>query len=483
MSSTKTIARRLTPLVVVAAFLGAIGLSETGRAGSNSPAEVLGEKVSSSATCTGISWCIATPDPGPELYPGATASAFPITITNNATTDILVQSITIEMTNTLPQNCDITNFKVNGDAFSASTHKVELTTTKVVAKGSSDTYQANTTLRLANVAQSQDACAGTDLAFSYTGSAYYSDPTTTTLVASPTMAAFGQPVSLTATVQPTYSNTTPNSGSVNFFLTGNSTPLAGSPVNVTNGQATLSVTSLPSGHDSVYAVYTAATSGSNGGPDYLDSQSSPVSVTVSSPCITTKKSLKNVTSGQFICIGSGGTAQGGTTVHSGGTLIVLVGGTASGGLTVQAGGGLIVAGGSVSGGLTSTGAALLQICGGNLSGGTTVQQSNTFVLIGDGGDDGSPACPGNNITGGLKVLNNTQGVEVGGNSITGGLTWTANSGSGPSADDTTPELEGNSISGGLTCSGTSTSNLTNDSQPNSVSGPRKGTEPCTTAGF
>ncbi|HSW23358.1 MAG TPA: Ig-like domain-containing protein, partial [Burkholderiaceae bacterium] len=75
--------------------------------------------------------------------------------------------------------------------------------------------------------------------------------TTTTLAVSAPTAAYGSPVVLTATV----SGTGSPAGTVNFF---NGATLLGSAT-LTNGQASLSVSSLPAGTDSLRAVYVGNT--------------------------------------------------------------------------------------------------------------------------------------------------------------------------------------------------------------------------------
>ena len=75
-------------------------------------------------------------------------------------------------------------------------------------------------------------------------------PTTTTVVAAPTSAAFGQTVTLTATVSGGGSPGTPG-GTVEFF----SGPTSVGTAPLTSGKATLPVTTLPVGADTITAQY------------------------------------------------------------------------------------------------------------------------------------------------------------------------------------------------------------------------------------
>lgn len=463
-----------------------VGLEQSQR--HHAATHVLGAKLLSANS----SFAINSDAPASPLVPGQAASVT-LRVSNLLGAQITVTQVVANLTSALTGNCEASDFQMGGIAFAkAATDDYPNVTinlspgiTATASDGTTNgTGTGTTSLKLVDTTSNQDDCKNQTLRFSYAATAYYTDLTTTVLAASPSYQAFGQPVTLSAMVSPTYSGMVPT-GSVSFYS--GATLLSGSPQPLVAGQATLTTTSLPSGlNTAIHAVYNPSgmhAAAGAAGPDFLTSTSPNVTVSVSSACITSKRSLKTVAARQFVCIGSGGMAQGGTTVQGGGALIVLNGGAVSGGLTIQSSGKLFVDGGAVSGGLVSTGASIFQICGGNLSGGVTVQNSLGFVQIGDGDGDANPTCAGNNISGGLKVLNNSNGVEVGGNpNISGGITWTNNAGSGPGAEDKTPELDGNSISGGLTCTGTS-GNLVNDGHANTVSGGRHGDTPCTLTSF
>lgn len=98
-------------------------------------------------------------------------------------------------------------------------------------------------------------------------------PTTTTIGAAPTSIIYGQTVTLTGTVAPSTAT-----GTVSFFNNGSTTALGSSALN--GGVATLAVTTLPVGTDSISASY---------GGDSADAPSSstvPAVVTVTAPTFT-----------------------------------------------------------------------------------------------------------------------------------------------------------------------------------------------------
>jgi hypothetical protein len=206
---------------------------------------------------------------------------------------------------------------------------------------------------------------------------------------------------------------------------------------------------------------------------FLPTTSNPVNQVVgySSTISGSQNGGLTVGAGQAVNVTSAGKVNGTVTVNSGGTLF-LNGGTVNGGVTVNSGGGLFVNGGTINGGVTTTGATALTLCGAtNINGNVSASGSGGFVLIGDAGDDGSPACATNKITGNVTLTSNTHGVELGGNTITGNVTLTSNSG-GPAGENAKPEVEANHITGTLGCTGNTF--VINDGKPNTVSGSRTG---------
>ena len=94
-------------------------------------------------------------------------------------------------------------------------------------------------------------------------------------------------------------------------------------------------------------------------------------------------------------------------------------------------------------------------------------------MIGDAGDDGSPACGANNLRGTVTLTGNTGSLELGGNQIPASVTVNNNTTtiSTPPESATATEIEANNISGNLACTG-NTPPPTNDGKPNTVLGTR-----------
>ena len=298
--------------------------------------------------------------------------------------------------------------------------------------------------------------------------------TTTSLTNTPSTSNYGQSVSLTATVTPS-SGPVPV-GSVGFYL---GTPTAnhmliGTGTLSSSGKATISITTLPGGSDSLYSVYAGSTNDSG-------STSAAVTQTVNfSSCITTKVS-GNVTvpSSQDICIKSTGSVGGNVTVNGGGRLDIL-GGNVSGNVSVSAGGAVNIQTGSIGGNLTATSANYFTVCGARISGSLSAAGTTAYALVGDAGDDGTPGCSGNIMNGNLSLSNSTAGAEIGANTVGGGVSLTGTGGTGPSTENAVPEVEKNTIGGGLSCSNNAPA-PTHDALPNKVSGTRSGQ--CSAAGF
>ncbi len=264
--------------------------------------------------------------------------------------------------------------------------------------------------------------------------------TSLVLSASPNPSHFGQAITLSA-------QTTPGSGPTGTVSFYQDAPPNGDLIDTAtlnaSGLATLVTTALPPGTYSIYAVY-------SGDTNYLTSQSNTLTLTVgySSSCLS-------------------GTISGGYTVTSGQS--ICISGKVSGGISVQSGGALFLNGANVSGAITSNGAAAIRICGSNISGNLTVSGTTGYVMIGDGGDDGTPACADNTITGTVTISGNSGGIEIAGDTINGTLSVSGNTG-GP--ED--PEIEGNHINGSLECATSNNPALTDGGQRNTVSGSKTG---------
>jgi hypothetical protein len=164
---------------------------------------------------------------------------------------------------------------------------------------------------------------------------------------------------------------------------------------------------------------------------------------------------------------------GGTILVGAGTTAVIGDSTVRGAVLAGSGAKVAVCRSSVAGSLTATShPAGVSVCASTIGGAITVSGSTKFVLIGDPTDD---TCGANRLTsaGGNSLTGNTGGIEVVSNTINGSLTFSSNSGKGPFAEDTGPEIEGNHFGGSLNCSANVPAPI-NDGKPNTVGGARTG---------
>ena len=508
-----------------------------------------------------------------NLTPGVSAALL-LTAANSYSVPITVTSVAVSVPS-VPTGCPVSNLTINGTAFTGGPPTVTVNGLSQVVPAAGS---ATVSLPILVASTAPNGCQTATFPFNYAGSAIYTAPTVTTLVAAPNPSTFGQLVTFTATVA---ANVTPPSaaatpvGTVTFYQCTNPANLpSGSPasacttkvaispaqsVNV-SGQATYSTSSLALGSYMIFAVYTPTdpssfiasssstvtqvvtqaptstllTSAPNpslfGQSVTLTAQVSPSSgptgtvsfyqcssPACSSPFLlgtgtlnalgkatfTTSSlpagadSLRAVYIGNTNYVGStspvitqtvnftsaciNGTINGGYTVHSGQSICIT--GRVNGGLTVQSGGALFLNGAVINGGIASTGATGLRFCASNINGDVTITASTGFVLIGDAGDDGPPGCAGNtiNLVSLLTVSNSTGGFELGANQVGGSVTFSGNTGTGPTSEDTAPEVEGNKILGLLTCATSNNPSLTNGGQPNTVAGVKSGQ--CAAAGF
>jgi hexosaminidase len=144
-----------------------------------------------------------------------------------------------------------------------------------------------------------------------------------------------------------------------------------------------------------------------------------------------------------------------------------------GGTRVQPGGEVTIRDSTIDGGLSSYGATSVWVCGSTVNGPTFVADGTGTVMIGADGDDGSALCADDALHGGVTVVWNLAGVEIGGDWITGPVTVIGNEGPAFSGSDVGAEVEGNHISGPVNCSLNSPA-PTNDGLANTVSGPERG---------
>jgi hypothetical protein len=363
----------------------------------------------------------------------------------------------------------VSNLTLNNTSFGGSPAAVTVAglSQVVPANGS-----ATVPLAILLARNAANGCQSITFPFSYSGTATYTAATTTALASSPNPSLFGSTVTFTATVTASPAAANPPAGAVTFYLCTNPANLAsGSPASACGtslalgpavtvngaGQASLSTAGLPGGSFAVFASFTPADP-----TNYAASASASITqaVTFSKPCITTTVPGFTVAGGQSICVTAPGKVTGPVTVNSGGALALT--------------------GASVSSTLSATGATALRFCGATITGSVSVSSATGFVVIGDGGDDSQPTCPGSTLKSQLSLSGNTASFEVAGNKITGAAAFTGNTGTGPYWQDAAAEIEGNSISSSLSCTSNSPA-PTDDGHANTVSGPRSGQ--CSAAGF
>ncbi|SOD83358.1 Ig-like domain-containing protein [Streptomyces sp. Ag109_G2-15] len=264
--------------------------------------------------------------------------------------------------------------------------------------------------------------------------------TTVSLATDTSTPLFGHPVTLTATAAPANPAAGTPSGTVTF--SDGTTPLATVPLEA--GRARFTTGGLRPGAHALTATYSGDESFTPSATD------GPTDLTVgfSRPCITTAHhGALTVPADQAICIGPGGSQDGK--------------------VTVQTGGSLAVSDARITGAVTADGALALAVCRSTLTGPLTVRHSTGYVRI--GGD--ATTCAGNVIRGPLTLDANTGGIGAGGNTVTGAVSITGNSGSGPLPDEGTPTFEDNQVNGPLSCDGNEPALNQSD---NTVTGPRSG---------
>jgi alpha-tubulin suppressor-like RCC1 family protein len=267
---------------------------------------------------------------------------------------------------------------------------------------------------------------------------------TTSLAATPPNPAFGQPVTLTATVFCALGPT----GQVRFLE--GSTLLGTANLTGTGPTRTASLTlpGLAPGPHTFTAQYPgdtncAASTGST--PVVPVSCARTISTTITGNVLVTTPTCVTAT-GRII-----------------------------GSVVISGAGSLAMQGGQILGTLAANGGTGLLLCGSSVSGSLSVTGTTGVIVIGDAGDDGTPACSGNTISGSVTISGTTGFLEVGGNRIAGSVTLIGNTTTilVPPENAPATELEANDIVGSLVCSG-NTPPPVNDGLPNRVHGARAG---------
>lgn len=261
---------------------------------------------------------------------------------------------------------------------------------------------------------------------------------TVTVAATPSNPVFGHSVTLKATVAVTAPGSTSRAGTVTFF--DGAAVLGTSAVNA--AVATLTIMPSIGGPRSVTARY-------SGTPALSPSTSVALAVTVGygSPCATgTTPGSVTVGKGQIFCAGPSARINGS--------------------ITVQAGGSLSLTGAVVGGGITANSPAAVTICGSTLRA-LSLAGAKGFVLVGDGAAD----CPADSMAGSVTLTDNISGLELAGDTISGAVSVTGNSGAGPLPGQPVPIVRSDVVGGSLTCSSNAP---TVDDSGNKVSGATSG---------
>jgi hypothetical protein len=172
------------------------------------------------------------------------------------------------------------------------------------------------------------------------------------------------------------------------------------------------------------------------------------------------------------CVTLTGSVNGGLVVPTN-EAYCLLGAHVHGPTSVQPGGEITIGNSTLDGGLSSYGATSVWVCGSTVNGSTLIASGGGTVMVGADGDDGSAECAADTLHGGVAILWNLAGVELGGDWITGPVTVVGNEGPAFRGTDVGAEVEGNHIAGPLNCSSNSPAS-TNDGLQNTVTGPENG---------
>ena len=117
------------------------------------------------------------------------------------------------------------------------------------------------------------------------------------------------------------------------------------------------------------------------------------------------------------------------------------------GLRIQPGAHVTIMHSTILQGINDNGGASLTLCGSLVANGVKVNGATGFVEVGNPFD----GCARNMILGGMSLQSNTGGVAAIGNQISGPVTVSGNSGTGPPPQDIANELAANKITGILAC--------------------------------
>jgi hypothetical protein len=244
--------------------------------------------------------------------------------------------------------------------------------------------------------------------------------TSTALTQSPNPAAFGAPVTITATASPVAPATGTPTGTVQFK---SRTTNLGAPVAMTGGVATMSVPfAMP--NQGFSAVYSGDTN--------FTTSTGTLNLAVHFDHVVTTKAPSALT------------VSGGSWLLQG----ITVGTT----LTVSPGTSVVILNSTIGSAVTANSPGAVAICGSTLRSTLTVTGATGFVLVGDPTDAG---CAPNKVASALNLANNTGGVSLRSNQLLSTATVDNNAGGGLFPVDVNPVVADNKISSALGCTGNS----------------------------
>ena len=262
--------------------------------------------------------------------------------------------------------------------------------------------------------------------------------TITTLASSKNPSDFGQDVTFTATVTAANPGATAPGGQVTFRR---STITLGARGLDATGHSALTVPILQVGQNTITGTY--------GGNDFFLGSNATL--------VQSVRCTRTLT----------GVQPGGLSLSAGSTC--LTNATVNGRTTIGSGAAVSISNSRLNGRISATDGLALTVCGSTVNGDMTVSDSAKFVLVGDAGDDGAPACAGNTLKGTTTIFASTGQAEVGASTISQNLILNDSSGTGPDEESTQSQIEANTIGGDLFCTG-NTPAPTNDAHPNSITG-------------
>ncbi len=227
--------------------------------------------------------------------------------------------------------------------------------------------------------------------------------TTTIVTASPSSpSSFGTPVTFTATVAAAPPGAGTPTGLVTFAVDGTTVGVG----TLSGGSTSITTASLSAGSHTITATY-------GGDGSFFGSPGSlPYTVTCATTITGTHGPLEVTAS---TCVAAGGVINGSIIVHGGGALDL--------------------EGATVNGSIAANGTSgVIRVCGSHITASVDIKNETGLVIFGDPGD---AACPSNTVGGTFSLKNNTGGVEAIGNTVSGAIITSGNSGPGPFPGDPT----------------------------------------------